>query len=414
MTTEIVAINVQTDIVIVGAGLVGIPLCLALSRLGYAVTLIDRETTQVDVSKDSGAETTSNPLHQQCTALSLGSQRWFDCHDLWAGIASDATAIEQVHVSQRGFFGATRMYASEFGVDAVGYVVNNRNMLRSLRTLLSQSDIKHLSNTEFYRLVPGDDNSRDYVTVECKQGDKTIDVHARLLIAADGVTSAVRESLGIAQQHSDYSQFGVLGSIELSDAHAHIAYERFTDAGPLAMLPRGSHHMSFVECISEDDREALQALSDDSYRSHLQSRFGHRLGVIKRVGPRFFTPLVRIEATSQISERTLLLGNAARLLHPIAGQGYNLAIRDIDGLLSLLGNSSESDLQNLGSNSLLQEFVRQRQGDQQAVVRLTDLLARSFRGSASLPSHVRSLGLMGLDAFAPLRQGFARRSMGLW
>ena len=413
MTTEIVAINVQTDIVIVGAGLVGTPLCLVLSRLGFSVTLIDRESTQVDVSKNTGTETTSNPLHQQCTALSLGSQRWFAAHDLWAGIASDATAIEQVHVSQRGYFGATRMRASEFGVDAVGYVVNNRNMLRSLRTLLSQSDVKHFSNTEFHRLVPGEGDSRDSVTMECKQGDRTIEVQARLLIAADGVTSAVRESLGIAQQHSDYSQFGILGNVELSDAHQCVAYERFTDAGPLAMLPRGSHHMSFVECVSEDDRDTLQALSDDSYRSHLQSRFGHRLGVIKQVGPRFFTPLVRIEATRQIAERSLLLGNAARLLHPIAGQGYNLAIRDIEGLLSLLGSASTSDLQDLGSNSLLQDFVRQRQGDQQAVVRLTDLLARGFRGSASLPSHARSLGLMGLDAFAPLRQGFARRSMGL-
>ena len=407
----------QTDIVIVGAGLVGTPLCLALSRLGYSVTLIDRESTQFDVSKNTGAETTSNPLHQQCTALSLGSQRWFAAHDLWTGVDSDATAIKQVHVSQRGFFGATRMYADEFGVDAVGYVVNNLNMLGSLRAQLIQSDVNHLSGTEFHRLVPGDDKGRDFVTMECKQGDKTIAVQARLLIAADGVTSAVRESLGIAQKHSDYSQFGILGNIELSDAHGHIAYERFTHAGPLAMLPRRSHHMSFVECVTEDDRDTFQALSDDAYRSHLQSRFGHRLGVIKRVGPRFFTPLVRIEATRQIAERALLLGNAARLLHPIAGQGYNLAIRDIEGLLSLLGSASTSastsDLQDLGSNSLLQDFVRQRQGDQQAVVRLTDLLARGFRGSASLPSHARSLGLMGLDAFAPLRQGFARRSMGL-
>ena len=413
MTTEIVAINVQTDIVIVGAGLVGTPLSLALSRLGFSVTLIDRESTQFDVSNNTEAETTSNPLHQQCTAMSLGSQRWFAAHDLWAGIASDATAIEQVHVSQRGFFGATRMSASEFGVDAVGYVVNNRNMLRSLRALLSRSDVKHLSSTEFHRLEPGDDNDRDIVTVQCKQGEKTIAVQAKLLIAADGVTSAVRESLGIAQQHSDYSQFGILGNVELSNAHGHIAYERFTDAGPLAMLPRGSHHMSFVECVSEDDKDTLQALSDDAYCSHLQSRFGHRLGVIERVGPRFFTPLVRIEATKQIADRALLLGNAARLLHPIAGQGYNLAIRDIECLLSLLANASESDLQSLGSNSLLHDFVRQRQGDQQAVVRMTDILARSFRGSASLPSHVRSLGLMGLDSFAPLRQGFARRSMGL-
>ncbi len=403
----------QTDIVIIGAGLVGTPLSLALSRRGYSVTLIDRDSMSNDVNATVGANDTSSPLHQRCTALSLGSQRWFAAHDLWAGMESDATAIEQVHVSQRGYLGATRMCAEEFGVDAVGYVVNNLSMLDALRGLLSKSDVEHLPGTEFHRLVPDADNSPEAVTVECKQGDTTLSIKAQLLIAADGVTSAVRESLGIAQQHSDYSQFGILGNIELYDAHRHIAYERFTDSGPLAMLPRGSHHMSFVECVSEDDRDTLKALSDESYRAHLQSRFGHRLGVIKRVGPRYFTPLVLIEATRQIAQRSLLLGNAARLLHPIAGQGYNLAIRDIETLLSLLGDASESEPLDPGANSLLQEFVRARQSDQKTVVRLTDLLARSFRGSAWFPSHARSLGLMGLDAFAPLRQGFARRSMGL-
>ena len=409
----------QTDIVIVGAGLVGTPLSLALSRQGYSVTLIDREsrhddTVVDDVAKVSPGNASANPLHQQCTALSLHSQRWFAAHDLWSDLSKDATAIEQVHVSQRGYFGATRMCANDIGVDAVGYVVNNHVMLDALRQRLYASDVEHLAGTEVHRVVTGGGHGSDSVTVECKQGNTTLNVNARLLIAADGVTSTVRESLGIAQQHTDYSQVGVLGNIELSDAHRHIAYERFTDSGPLAMLPRGSHHMSFVECIAEDDRAALEALSDKAYCAHLQSRFGHRLGPIKRVGPRYFTPLVRIEATRQMAERTLLLGNAARLLHPIAGQGYNLAIRDIEGLLSLLGTRSGCELtKDPGSKVLLNSFVSQRQHDQRTVVRMTDLLARSFRGSASLPSHARSLGLIGLDAFAPLRQEFARRSMGL-
>jgi len=403
---------VRSDIVIVGAGLVGTPLSLALSRRGFSVTLIDRGP--LIGGQNSGDE---NPLLQQCTALSRSSQLWFAANGLWASIADDASAITRVHVSQRGYFGATRMDAQELGLDALGFVVNNRRMLDSLRQQLPQSEVTHLADTEIHRVNVTDSDS---VTVHCQCGDDHIDVNARLLIATDGVTSTVRESLGIAQQHTDYSQVGILGSLELHESHGNTAYERFTDTGPLAMLPRGERHMSFVECIDEQDRSLLEAKSDDEYRHHLQSRFGYRLGIIKEVGPRFFTPLLRIEARSQIATRSLLLGNAARLLHPVAGQGYNLAIRDIESLLSLFDEESTHEAAlsgdvdfDPGSSALLTTFVSRRKKDQQAVVSLTDALARSFRGSAALPSHVRSLGLMGLDAFTPLRRGFARRSMGL-
>jgi len=415
---------VRSDIVIVGAGLVGTPLSLALSRRGFSVTLIDRGP--LIGGQKSGDE---NPLLQQCTALSRSSQLWFAANGLWASIADDASAITRVHVSQRGYFGATRMDAQELGLDALGFVVNNRHMLDSLRQQLPQSEVTHLADTEIHRVTSLETSSdqstgkvtdSDSVTVHCKCGDEHIDVNARLLIATDGVTSTVRESLGIAQQHTDYSQVGILGSLELHDSHGNTAYERFTDTGPLAMLPRGERHMSFVECIDEQNRSLLEAKSDDEYRHHLQSRFGYRLGIIKEVGPRFFTPLLRIEARSQIATRSLLLGNAARLLHPVAGQGYNLAIRDIEGLLSLFDEESTHEAVSSGdvefdpgSSALLTTFVSRRKKDQQAVVSLTDALARSFRGSAALPSHVRSLGLMGLDAFTPLRRGFARRSMGL-
>lgn len=402
----------RSDIVIVGAGLVGTPLSLALSRRGFSVTLIDRGP--LIGGQNSGDE---NPLLQQCTALSRSSQLWFAANGLWASIADDASAITRVHVSQRGYFGATRMDAQELGLDALGFVVNNRRMLDSLRQQLPQSEVTHLADTEIHRVNVTDSDS---VTVHCQCGDDHIDVNARLLIATDGVTSTVRESLGIAQQHTDYSQVGILGSLELHESHGNTAYERFTDTGPLAMLPRGERHMSFVECIDEQDRSLLEAKSDDEYRHHLQSRFGYRLGIIKEVGPRFFTPLLRIEARSQIATRSLLLGNAARLLHPVAGQGYNLAIRDIESLLSLFDEESTHEAAlsgdvdfDPGSSALLTTFVSRRKKDQQAVVSLTDALARSFRGSAALPSHVRSLGLMGLDAFTPLRRGFARRSMGL-
>ncbi|MFK8080336.1 MAG: FAD-dependent oxidoreductase [Granulosicoccus sp.] len=393
------------DIAVVGAGLVGTPLAHILSRQGYSVALIDAENVMsvTDSSNNTSRDTDiCSALRQRCTALSMGTRQWLEAEGLWEEVAVDACPIRQVHVSHKGYFGSTRLQADELDVDAVGYVVNNDTLNQAFRQQLAGSSVQHMTGAR----VSTVEYSADGVTVHYAEHA----LNARLLIAADGLSSVVRQCAGIDTRQVDYDQYAFLGTVQLKRPHDNIAYERFTDSGPLALLPRPGPYMSFVDCVEPDDRQTLESLSDQAYLRRLQQRFGHRLGRFEAVGPRFVTPLVRIEATEQVAQRTVLLGNAARLLHPVGGQGYNLAMRDAAQLQCLLKNAGDSDP---GSPDLLAKFVQQRQGDQAQVVQFTDLLARGFRGKTALPAHLRALGLMTLDTVSPLRQRFARRTMGM-
>lgn len=392
----------SVDIAIVGAGLVGTPLANVLSRQGWSVALIDAGNASSTNTASQDEPQVSSALAQRCTALSLGTRCWLEAQGLWTEIAEDACRINQVHVSHKGFFGSTRLQAKELNVDAVGYVVNNDTLNNTYRQQLAETSVVHIEGALVSAVVYTDD------AVNIQYADHTLS--ARLLIAADGVSSLVRECAGIDTRQVDYEQCAVLGTVQLQGQHHGVAYERFTDSGPLALLPRPGQYMSFVDCLEPEDRDQLTSMSDLAYLRRLQERFGHRLGRFEAVGPRFLTPLVRIEATEQIAQRTVLLGNAARLLHPVGGQGYNLAMRDVAQLQSLLAQHQDADPGSLG---LLELFVQKRQADQSQVVQFTDLLARSFRGKAALPAHLRALGLITLDTFSPLRNHFARRTMGL-
>lgn len=400
----------RVDIVVVGAGLVGTPLAQVLGKEGWSVALLDAKKC------DHRVPVIDEELTQRCTALNLGTQQWFERHGLWPVVAPDACPIEQVMVSHKGYFGSTRLSADELRVKALGYVVNNDYLSASLLSELAKTKVRYL---------PGANVS----SVEAK--DDEICVHfgssslrARLLVAADGISSVVRESMGIRTRQVEYEQFGILGTLLLENEHHNVAYERFTASGPLAMLPRTGKIVSFVDCINARDVDEISAMSDSAYIRRLQNRFGFRLGRFKTMGSRFVTPLMRIEATQQVAHRTVLLGNAVRLLHPVGGQGYNLAVRDIAHLHRLLAKpglsscSSDSDYEDLlstdpGHPELLARFVKERAGDQQRTVQFTEALARGFRGESALPSHLRALGMLGLDNLPPLRRRFARFTMGL-
>jgi len=420
------AADVDCDIAIVGGGLVGAPLALALARAGFSVVLLDQSMTSAPQQDD--------PLEQRCTALSAGSVAWFEQQALWSAIADDACPIRSVHVSCRGRFGATRLRADEQGVAALGYVIDNRVALRQLDALLDASPVKRLPG----HTMTGLDIESDRVTVQHRASDspqgKPIQgkpirgkpVRAKLLIGVDGVRSTVRDALGIGVREVDYEQSAILGTLALSGSHENVAYERFTDGGPLALLPRPADRVSVVECVTSEEATRLTALDGTGYRHHLQARFGHRLGRFVDCGPRTTLSLTRIEATEQIGPRSVLLGNAARLLHPVAGQGYNLALRDVAALLTRLVAGVSSGVSpgvangvangariDPGSPELLHEFVRSRRVDQQRTVTLTDTLARTFRGENMLLSHARALALLGLDTVSPWRRRFASVAMGL-
>ena len=395
----------RVDIAIVGAGLVGTPLALTLSRQGWSVALIDAVSPGVvspGAVNNTSVDAHHTALAQRCTALSLGTRQWLDTNKLWQAISADACAIDQVHVSHKGYFGSTRLQARELNVDAVGYVVNNDTLSTTFRQQIAGTVVQHIVGSPVKA-----------VTYTCDAANIHYAGHtlsARLLIAADGVSSLVRECAGISTRQVDYDQCASLGCIKLQGQHRNIAYERFTDSGPLALLPRPDSYMSFVDCLDPSDRELVSSMSDTAYMQRMQKRFGYRLGRFESIGPRFVTPLVRIEATEQTGARTVLLGNAARLLHPVGGQGYNLAMRDGAELQRLLQQQQDSDP---GHPDLLAQFVKNRQDDQAQVVQFTDLLARGFRGKAAVPAHLRAMGLIALDTFSPLRQRFARRTMGL-
>lgn len=386
------------DIAIVGAGLVGAPLAAALNAAGWSVTLLDAGPGVAN------SDSSVSALQQRCTALSLGTKQWFANQNLWHLIADDACAIERVYVSHKGYFGATRLHAHELNAEAIGFVVNNKYFSDSVLRSLIETSVNHIADARVTSVTHHDDH------IQLRYGNDST-ISAKLLIAADGVSSLVRESAGIQTQHVDYDQSAVLGTVQLEESHKGIAYERFTASGPLAMLPRPGPYMSFVDCIDPHEQSEVEQLNDATYLARLQSRFGYRLGRFAAVGPRLVIPLVRIEAQAQIAHRTVLLGNAVRLLHPVGGQGYNLAMRDAAELVQLLG--AQGDLPDPGNGDMLARFVERRAADQKRVVQFTDALARGFRGSASIPGHVRSLGLLGLDTLSPLRKGFAQRTMGL-
>ena len=409
----------DADIVIVGASLVGAPLAHVLASQGWQVVLLDAgkdvsaaapitiAAADGEVSAGSAEQDERLALQQRCTALSLGTKRWFERHDLWSAVASDAAPIHQVAVSHKGYFGATRLSAHELNEDAVGYVVNNTVLASSILARLADTSVDHRRGARVVSVT----HHEDHVQVEVADGAT---VRARLLIAADGVGSVVRESAGIGTTQVDYQQAAVLSMVRLVEPHQNVAHERFTASGPLALLPRTGPYMSVVDCIDPAEQSEVSQLDEAGYLARLQKRFGYRLGRFAAVGPRLIVPLVRIEATAQTAARTVLLGNAVRLLHPVGGQGYNLAMRDVEALAELLERQFHSAAQaDPGEAQLLADFVAMRQSDQRQIVRFTDTLARSFRGHAALPGHVRSAALLGLDALTPLRQSFARRTMGL-
>jgi len=395
----------EVDIAVVGGGLVGTPLAIMLARLGWSVALLEQHNTkQVAKSTHVTTDTKADVRSKGFTALSASTINALDKHQLWLKASVDASAIRQVHVSHKGYFGSTVIDSKSYSLAALGQVVDNAAFLASFDSGLQSSSIIQLTGATVNQVQ----YEHDAASVHYQRDNQTHQLRCRLVIAVDGVSSSLRDAAGIATKHTDYDQVGVLGVVKLSQAHQQVAYERFTPSGPLALLPRPNDHASFVYCINPDQREALASMNDTEFLNELQEAFGFRLGRFLSVGQRFLTPLVRIEAAQQVGPRLLLMGNAMRLLHPVAGQGYNLAMRDAVCLLDIL-NDTQSDP---GEVSTLNAFAQSRMDDHKAVVRMTDALARTFRGTAAPIAHMRALGLLGLDRIPALKDRFAQHSMG--
>jgi 2-octaprenyl-6-methoxyphenol hydroxylase len=387
----------EFDVAIVGGGLVGASLALALTGTGVRALLIET------VAPESS---TQPSFDERTTALGNASRRIFQGLGVWDDLSQEAAAIRAIHVSDAGRFGFARLRAEEHGIDAFGYVVSNRVIGAALWRRLRAAggvEVRVPARIENLDIT----TERAYFTVVTSAGAREV-CAARLLVAADGAHSAVRAAAGIEAGVEDYDQVAIAAAVLGDRAHDGTAYERFTPTGPVAVLPlRGGGFGTIWSCAPQH-ATALLALDDEAYLAELQSRFGWRAGRFRRIGRRASYPLQLTRATSSVARRTVLIGNAAQALHPIAGQGFNLGLRDAALLAEVIAGATGD----VGSAQLLRKFSDWRAVDRGGVVRFTDGLVRLFGSRTPGVSLLRNLGLLAFDLSPPAKRALARVSLG--
>lgn len=387
----------EVDVAIVGGGLVGASLALGLSGTGVRVLLIE------SVAPDSAAQPS---FDERTTALGNASRRIFQGLGAWDEIAREAAAIRTIHVSDAGRFGFARLKAADHGIDAFGYVVPNRVIGTALWRRLSDTggvEVRVPASIEDLEIT----TERAYFKVVTSTGGREV-TSARLLVAADGAHSAVRTAAGIEAGVEDYDQVAIAAAVVADRPHDGTAFERFTPTGPVAVLPlRGGGYGTIWSCAPQRATEVL-ALEDDAYLAELQSRFGWRAGKFLRIGRRASYPLKLTRAAETVARRTVLIGNAAQALHPIAGQGFNLGLRDAALLAQLIADAAGD----VGSAELLRKFSDWRAADRGGVVRFTDGLVRLFGSRIPGVGVLRNLGLLAFDLTPPAKRALARVSLG--
>jgi 2-octaprenyl-6-methoxyphenol hydroxylase len=408
---------VKVDIAIVGGGMVGASLALALRGLGVDVVVVE------GVAPGSGAQPS---FDDRTTALGNASRRIFESLGIWGDIAPQAAGIRTIHVSDAGRFGFARLRAEEQGIDAFGYVVANRvigtALWGRLSALSSEGILVRVPATAEDIEVSGDGAAFTLVGGPSVRaggggiGDPAVGdglvrerVEARLLVAADGAHSAVRAAAAIEADVEDYDQVAIVANVGADRPHDGTAYERFTATGPLAVLPLYDGSYGVIWSCRPADAAGVLSLDDGSYLRELQARFGWRAGRFVRVGRRASYPLKLTRAVETTATRTVLIGNAAQALHPVAGQGFNLGLRDAAMLAEVIANADGGDA---GAPELLRRFAEWRAADRGGVVRFTDGLVKLFGSSRPGAGILRNLGLLMFDLAPPAKSALARVSAG--
>jgi len=374
--------------------MVGSCLALALAPLQLGVAVIE------PVARDAAAQPS---FDDRSTALSRSSQRLFEAIGLWGAIRDAATPVTRIHVSDRGRFGFAHIDAQEQGVEALGHVVINRVLGQVMQAALR--DVPGVDLICPDRIVAAEP-APEAIHLTAASGRRLV---ARLLVVADGADSAVRGMLGIPVRRRAYAQRAIIGNLLPEKPLAGLAYERFTEQGPLALLPAADDRAAFVWNVAESGAARLLQLDDAAFLAELQAAFGSRQGALTRVGRRDAYVLELTRAARLTAQRAVLVGNAAHGLHPAAAQGFNLGLRDVAALCDCIADADGD----IGAAGVLDAYAAWRRRDQRKLVRFTDSLVRVF-GSASPPLRLlRDLGMLGFDLVPGVRRQFARHTMGL-
>ena len=393
--------NPEFDIVIVGGGLVGASLACALGDGGLDIAVIESIPPG-----DPG-----QPSYDDRTiALAYSSRRIFEGIGVWDSIAQrSACPVEHIHISDRGHFGFARLHAKDMQLEALGYVAETRALGDALYEVMS--GFKNI--TLICPAVVTDvviDEGMATLTLEHDKKNKTI--MTRLVVAADGDDSPLRRAVGIKASKRVYDQTAVVANVTPGHDHGNVAYERFTSTGPLALLPMPDNRCSVVWSTPRNNVDTILGWDDETWLAELQKRFGDRLGKFSRAGRRVAYPLALTRVRQSVVERVALIGNAAHTVHPVAGQGFNLGLRDVATLAQVIVDAQRAG-KDFGSLDVLSSYADWRQRDNKQVASFTDGLIWIF-SNENLPLTIaRNLGLTFVNLFPGIRRSFIKRTSGL-
>lgn len=419
----------EFDIVIVGGGLVGASLAAAIANEGYGDSHFSVAVIEATEPADAKAQTRHPSFDDRQTALAPSSRRFFEALGLWPQIEAGAAPILDIHVSDRGHGGFTRLNAEQEGLPALGHVVSNRHLgavlgpaMERTATVFRPAEITELQPIQDTHTSASENAIQDTHTsgyrlrLSSPAGEQTLT--ARLLLVADGMRSKTRGCLGIGLTERHYNQSAVIANVRTSRPHRGTAYERFTPDGPLAMLPAADGAVSLVWTLPpEKAEEAATQWTPTEFLAALQTTFGWRLGRLLEVSERQVYPLIAVTADQFVTDRAVILGNAAHALHPVAGQGLNLALRDVNALAKTLAESLASITETPTPTTTnktptpdpynpqrLADYEKERRADYRRTFTFTDGLVRIFSNQFLPLVAVRNVGLTLLDLFPPARR----------
>ncbi|TOI24300.1 2-octaprenyl-6-methoxyphenyl hydroxylase [Vibrio parahaemolyticus] len=387
----------QYDVVIAGGAMAGATLALAIEHLSQGAL-------RVAVVEPFKAQSDQHPgFDSRSIALSYGTVNLLRHLELWSAIEPFSTPIEHIHVSDRSHAGMTDITKHDVGVEALGYVVELADVGRVYQELLTHSTAIDLYCPDSAKHIT---RTQENVTIELASGEL---LYAKLLVAADGAVSQCCQQIGLELSEHDFDQVAVIANIVTQEPHQGRAFERFTENGPVALLPMSDNRMSLVWCLRPDEAQIVMELSESEFLERLQQDFGWRLGAMQKVGLRASYPLLLRHRKQNISHRFAIVGNAAQTLHPIAGQGFNLGIRDVVTLAEELVKQGED----VGRYQGLIRFSQRREADRNETIWLTSSLVHVFSNDLLAMRIGRNTALAAMDNLSIFKQPLLRHTLGL-
>lgn len=411
------------DIVIVGGGLVGASLCLALAGIakayGLSIAILDAaliDTSFLDSARiDTTTTNTSGVLDGRATALALGSRNLLNSIGLWDYLEPHAQAISKIQVSDQGQPYKSDMLADEMRREALGYVLQNQTMGQVFLEQIIKRCSDYVDLIDQAQVISIDNARQDSHLVYQRFGTSGF-ITAQLIVMADGGRSALRQKLGMFDQVHHYDQVALVANVELDQGHQGLACERFTASGPLALLPLpsidGKFRAALVWTQPITRQNELQQLSDEQLLQEIQLQLGYPMGKLLAIGDRQVYPLALSVALEQARQGLAVVGNAAHTLHPIAGQGFNLSLRSNFALAQSVLKACKQGIP-LGDLVNLNEFVAASGWDKDRVISASDKVMKLFSNKKVHYSVLRQLGLLTMAQIPLVRRVFTRAAMGL-